>query len=110
MLEMDSDSERVVAVLHDVLEDSPITPDQLRDEGFSKEVVAALECLTRREGETYEVFIERAKGNPLARRVKLADIVDNMNIRRIGHLTDRDLPRLRRYHRAWQTLSETDGS
>ncbi len=110
MLNMASDSARIVAVLHDVLEDTSVTADQLRAAGFSDEVIAAIECLTRGEGESYEDFIQRAKDSPLARRVKLADIEDNMNIRRIRHITDQDLHRLERYHRAWQALSETHGN
>lgn len=110
MLDMGSESERIVAVLHDVLEDSPFTADQLRSQGFSDEIIAALECLTRGAGESYTDFIERAKSNPLARRVKMADIEDNMNIRRISSLTARDLERLGRYHRAWRTLSDTNDS
>ena len=110
MLAMDSESERIVAVLHDVLEDSPFTANQLRSQGFSDEIIVALECLTRGEGESYRDFIERAKSNALARRVKMADIEDNMNIRRISDLTDQDLKRLGRYHRAWRTLSDTHDS
>ena len=110
MLDMGSDSERIVAVLHDVLEDTSVTAAQLRAAGFSEEVIAAIECLTRGEGESYEDFIQRTKGSPLARRVKLADIEDNMNIRRIRHITDQDLQRLERYHRAWQDLSEAHGN
>ncbi|HUV13309.1 MAG TPA: GTP pyrophosphokinase [Acidobacteriota bacterium] len=110
MMNMDSDSEKIVAVLHDVLEDTSVTADQLRAEGFSDEIIAAIECLTRDEGESYEDFIKRTKGNPLARRVKLADIEDNMNIRRIRNITDQDLQRLERYHRAWRALSEAHGN
>jgi (p)ppGpp synthase/HD superfamily hydrolase len=110
MLAMDSESERIVAVLHDVLEDSPFTANQLRSQGFSDEIIVALECLTRGEGESYRDFIERAKSNPLARRVKRAYIEDNRNIRRISDLTDQDLKRLGRYHRAWRTLSDTHDS
>ena len=110
MLNMDSDSQRIVAVLHDVLEDTSVTAAQLRAEGFSEEILTAIECLTRGEGESYENFIERSKSNALARRVKLADIEDNMNICRIRNITDQDLQRLGRYHRAWQTLSKTNDS
>ena len=110
MLDMKCESDRIVAVLHDVLEDSPVTADRLRSQGFSDEIIAALECLTRNAGESYRDFIERAKSNPLARRVKIADIEDNMNMCRISNLTDQDLKRLGRYHRAWRTLSDTHDS
>lgn len=69
---------RIVAVLHDVVEDTHITLDMLRNR-FSKEVVEAVDALTRREDEEdYFVFINRCKGNPIAREVKMADILDNL--------------------------------
>ena len=98
-----------MAVLHEVVEDSPPPQrwgfDELRREGFSESVLAALEGMTRREGETYEDVIRRSLTHPVARRVKLADIKDNMDIRRLATLTDRDAERLRRYLAAWQVLT-----
>jgi len=95
-----------------VVEDSQPPPrwgfDELRREGFSKPVLAALEGVTRREGETYEEFIRRSLTHPVARRVKLADIKDNLDIRRLVTLTDRDTERLRRYLAAWRVLSAVD--
>ena len=70
------------------------TLEQLGARGFSDDVLAAVDCLTRREAETYEAFIERVRTNPVARAVKLADLEDNMDIHRIGELTERDLARL----------------
>jgi (p)ppGpp synthase/HD superfamily hydrolase len=102
---MESELDRTVAVLHDVVEDTTVTLDELRREGFSDEVVSAVEHMTHREGESYEDFIERAKSHPVARRVKLADLEDNMNLLRIRNLEPKDLERLERYHRSWQRLS-----
>ena len=68
-------------------------------------MLAALEGVTRREGETYEDVIRRSLTHPVARRVKLADIEDNMDIRRLATLTDRDAERLRRYLAAWRVLT-----
>ena len=79
--------------------------DELRREGFSESVLAALECVTRREGETCEDVIRRSLTHPVARRVKLADIEDNLDIRRLATLTDRDVERLRRYLAAWRVLT-----
>ena len=79
--------------------------DELPREGFSVEVLAALECVTRREGETCEEFIRRSLAHPIARRVKLADLEDNVDIRRLATLTDRDAERLRRYLAAWRVLT-----
>jgi (p)ppGpp synthase/HD superfamily hydrolase len=104
MLRMKTEKAMVAAVMHDVIEDSDWTPERLKDEGFSDEVLAILGCLTRREDETYEEFIARAGQNPIARQVKLADLEDNMNILRIGTLTAKDGERLEKYHRAWRAL------
>ena len=73
---------QIVAVLHDVIEDTPFTLDDLRAAGFSAEICEAVDCLTRRPGETYPSMISRVAANPLARRVKLADLEDNMDPRR----------------------------
>lgn len=97
--------EMIVAVLHDVLEDSPCTADRLREEGFPPPIVAAIEYLTRQDGETYDAFIRRVRDNPLARRVKMADLEDNLNILRLESVGQRDLDRLRQYHRAYRALA-----
>ncbi|MBU8894411.1 GTP pyrophosphokinase [Corallococcus sp. H22C18031201] len=107
MFRVHSDLERTVAVLHDVVEDTPYTPEKLRQLGYGEEVLSALDCLTRRKGETYEAFIERLRPHPLARRVKLADLEDNMDVRRLSAVTERDLERLARYRAAWSRLLET---
>ena len=110
MQRLSDDEAQIVAVLHDVVEDTPWSLDQLRGEGFSAAVIAAIDGLTRREGEGYEAFIERLLPDPLARRVKLADLEDNMDLRRIAELGEHDWERIQRYHRAWQRLSAIDGS
>lgn len=104
MARVSTPAERLVAVLHDVVEDSPTTLDDLRAAGFPEEVVRAVDFLTRREDETYEAFIERVTGDPLARRVKLADLEDNMTLTRLNELDDRAVERLGRYLRAYRRL------
>lgn len=106
MLTMHTPAEMMAAVLHDVVEDTAWTLEALRAEGFPDEVVEAVGGLTRREDESYEAFIERAAQHPLARRVKLADLEDNMDLRRLARLTDADQARLVRYQRAWRRLME----
>jgi len=106
MLRMGSDIEMMVAVLHDVLEDTQYTLLDLQQAGYPEEVLEALDCLTRRENETYEEFIERVKTNPLARKVKIADLEDNMDIRRISAPQEKDMERLKRYRRAWSALTK----
>ena len=106
MLRMHSEVEMMAAILHDVVEDTDWTLDRLCAEGFSEEVLQAIECLTHRDGETYEEFIERAGAHPIARKVKLADLEDNMDIRRLGDLTPQDAQRIQKYHRAWLALRQ----
>jgi (p)ppGpp synthase/HD superfamily hydrolase len=106
MLRFQAETEMIVAVLHDVVEDSPDWDfERLRAEGFSEEIVAAVDHLTRREAESYEEFVERSGKNPLARRVKLADLEDNMDLTRLKKLSGNDRARLARYHKAWRKLS-----
>lgn len=105
MLRLDSDVERIVGVLHDVIEETGHTLESLRELSYPEEVLCALECLTKREGETYEQFVERIEANPIARRVKIADLEDNLDLRRLPRLTEEDLERVRKYQNAWLRLS-----
>ncbi len=106
MLRMHSETEMMVAILHDVVEDTDWTLDKLRQAGFAEEVVQAVECLTHRDHETYEEFIARVRTNAIASKVKLADLEDNMDMRRLSALTEQDTQRLRKYHRAWLALRQ----
>ena len=106
MLRLTTETERIVGVLHDVIEDTATTVDDLRQMGYSEEILQALDGVTKREGESYEDFVQRSKGNPISRRVKLADLEDNMDIRRLPAVTARDLERLARYRKAWTVLQE----
>lgn len=100
----DDDTARMVAVLHDVVEDSDISFEDLRAMGYAEAVLSALDCLTRRDDESYMEFVQRAKLNPIARQVKLADMEDNMDVRRLTQITDKDRERLNRYRNAWKFL------
>src|SRR4029077_7362755 len=73
MARLDSATEKIVGVLHDVVEDTDWTFDQLSREGFPANVLSALECVTKKQGEEYEAFVKRSARDPVARRVKLAD-------------------------------------
>jgi GTP diphosphokinase / guanosine-3',5'-bis(diphosphate) 3'-diphosphatase len=97
MLSVQSPHERMAAVLHDVVEDTPLTFDALVAEGFSVEVVDALRCLTKYDGEKRIAAAERAVQNSIARVVKLADVADNMNLGRISAPTEKDYARLKEY-------------
>jgi len=105
MMKMTSDNSRIAAVLHDVVEDGAgWTLESLSGEGFSDEIVSAVDGVTRRNDESYEEFIDRLSGDALAREIKLADLEDNMNVLRLDELTPKNLERLARYHRAWKKL------
>ncbi len=105
MLAVETLDERIAAVLHDVVEDTSWTLDQLSGEGFSDEVVQAIDSVTRRTGETYEEFVARAGKNPLGRRVKIADLADNSDLRRIAAPTAEDYARIERYRLAMEQLA-----
>ena len=100
-----NEEERIVGVLHDVIEDTPWSFEMLEAEGFSSEIIAALKCVTKiSENENYDDFIERVKKNPLAVAVKINDLTDNMDIRRLPYLSDKDVRRLKKYLKAYKKL------
>lgn len=105
MLRVRSEEERMAAILHDVVEDSEHTLESLRAMGYPEAVVEAVECVTKREGESYEAFIERAATNPIARRVKIADLEDNLDLTRIKDPAVRDHERMERYRKALDRLT-----
>jgi (p)ppGpp synthase/HD superfamily hydrolase len=97
--------EKIVGVLHDVVEDTDWTFEALEAEGFTEEIIAALKCVTKTsENENYDDFIERVKTNPLAAAVKINDLTDNMDIRRLPYLSDKDVKRLKKYLKAYKRL------
>lgn len=113
MMRLSTEDERIVAVLHDVCEDSPDwTFERLRREGFSERILEALQTVTKRDGEDYEAFVLRAAANPIGRRVKLSDLYDNSDLSRIARPTERDHQRIARYRRAIAVIEaalERDG-
>ena len=102
----ETEMEKITALLHDVLEDSDHTLEDLRREGFAEEILEALVCLTHLEGEDYMTYIERICQNPLAARVKYADLQDNMDISRIPQPTEKDFARLEKYKKAKARIEE----
>lgn len=98
--------EKIVAFLHDTVEDGHITFDELRERGYTERVLAAVDCLTRRRGESYGDFVDRIAPNSLARAVKLADLEDNMDVRRSNRsMKPKDVERFEKYRLAWQKLA-----
>ena len=108
MLSVDTPEARIAAVLHDVVEDTEVTLEQLRAERFPDAVIEVVEALTKRDGEDYEAFIRRVAPNSIARKVKLADLRDNSDLSRIAAPTERDRQRIEKYRRAIQYLERFD--
>lgn len=104
MLRMTTLEERIVAVLHDVVEDCGVSLDDLRKEGFSEEVLTAIASVTKVPGESYEDFVDRAAQNPIGRAVKLADLEENSDLSRIASPGWEDLERIEKYRRAMARL------
>lgn len=101
-----TEDEKIVGVLHDVIEDTDWTFEKLAEEGFSQEIISALRCVTKlSEKENYDDFIDRVKKNPLAVAVKINDLTDNMDIRRLPYLSDKDVKRLKKYLKAYKRLT-----
>jgi (p)ppGpp synthase/HD superfamily hydrolase len=104
MARVDTDAEKTIAILHDVVEDTDWTFERLAKEGFPAEIIEPLKCVTKKEGEEYQDFVKRSASNELARRVKLADLEDNMDVRRLSNVSEKDIERLKKYVRAWRFL------
>jgi (p)ppGpp synthase/HD superfamily hydrolase len=101
----ETETEKIVGVLHDVIEDSNFTFEYLINEGFSDEVIEALRCITKlSEEENYDSFIERVKQNNLAVKVKICDLTDNLDVRRLKTITEKDFIRLSKYLHAYHSL------
>ena len=94
----------VVALLHDVIEDTRCTPKKLAKAGFGKEVLEALALLTHDPAVPYMDYVAKIKQNPVAKAVKLADLQHNSDTTRLDVVTDKDLARVEKYKAAMATL------
>lgn len=99
-----SDDEKIVAMLHDTIEDTDLTPENLLIHGFPQYIVEAVLSVTKIDGESYEDFIARAKENPIGRIVKIHDLEDNLDITRLHDITPHTAARLTKYLNALRTL------
>jgi (p)ppGpp synthase/HD superfamily hydrolase len=97
MKQVNSLEEKIVAVLHDAIEDSDLTLENLRSAGFPEGLLEAIAAITKTEGEAYEAYLERVMGNAIALRVKIADVSHNLDLGRIAHPTEKDLQRIEKY-------------
>ena len=106
MFKMQTENEMIAAVLHDVVEDTDWTIEKLEDEGFSAEVLTAVNLLTHDKKVPYKKFIEAIKTNKIALKVKLADLEDNLDIKRIAHPKFKDYARIAEYLIYYNELKE----
>ena len=104
--QMETEDEICTALLHDVAEDSDCTIEDLKKEGFSADTIEALRLLTHEKSVPYMDYIAALKGNPIARKVKLADLAHNSDIGRLVIVTDKDLKRMEKYQKARNLLLE----
>ena len=95
--------EKIIALLHDTLEDTDLSPECIKKE-FGEQVLEAVVVLTKRKGEEYFSYIERVKAHPLARRIKIADLNHNIQIERLAHPEKRDYQRRKKYQEALRRL------
>ena len=100
-----TEQEKAVALLHDVIEDSDVTADDLLASGLSNEVVTAVQTLTKKKGQSYQDYLEKVKSNNLARVVKLADLKHNSDLSRLKTVSNTDYERVKKYKNAIRYLS-----
>lgn len=103
---VNTEEEKVTALLHDVIEDTEFTPRMLIEQGIPENVVEAVTILTHKKGTDYFEYIESIKGNSLAKTVKIADLMHNSDISRIPHPAKKDFERIEKYKRALSILDE----
>lgn len=103
--QVDTQEEKAAALLHDVLEDSLYTAEELKLAGLPEAVVTAVQVLTKKKGQDYQQYLELVKSNPIARCVKLADLKHNSDLSRLATITKKDLERFEKYKKAIDYLS-----
>lgn len=105
-MSQDDEEAMAIAVLHDVVEDTKITFEDLAQQGFSRRVISALKLLTHKPGISYDDYIRALAGNPDAKSVKIADLRHNSDITRMKGLETKDFERLEKYHRSYIYLTK----
>ncbi|HED37191.1 MAG TPA: GTP pyrophosphokinase [Ignavibacteria bacterium] len=108
MIKMQTDEEMIVAMLHDVVEDSKISLKDISKYEFDKKIMSALKVLTYSTDQNYEDYIKKISKNKLASKIKIADLKDNLNLNRLPYLNKKDLERINKYHKALKYLLEND--
>ena len=104
--QMETEETVTAALLHDVVEDTDYTLEDLRAMGFPDAVLQALALLTHDPAVPYMTYVERLKNNPIARAVKLADLRHNSDLSRLTVVTEKDLARVEKYRKAMKILMQ----
>ena len=104
--QMDDEESTVVALLHDIVEDTDTTFEELKEAGFSDRVISALKLMTHKEGVDYYDYVKEIGRDPLARKVKIADLEHNMQLERLDEVREKDLKRLEKYRVCYEYLCE----
>lgn len=110
MAQMDNLESKIVAVLHDAIEDSDLKITDLVQQGFPAFIIEAIAAITKQKDEPYEDYILRVKSNAIARKVKIADVTHNMDLSRIANPTAKDFQRLEKYKQILDQLKQDDCS
>lgn len=94
--------------MHDVLEDTSITIEDLANEGFSETIIQAIVAITKKKNESYEEYVQKIAENPLARKVKIADLKHNSDLTRLKKITEKDIARVEKYQKCLNYLLEVE--
>lgn len=110
MLKQTSEKSMTAAVLHDVIEDSEITLNDLKNYGFNDEIIEIVRLLTHVKNQSYDEYIQNIIKNPIAVKIKIADLEDNMNLEELPEITENDLKRMQKYKNALLSLKQSDNN
>ena len=105
LLKFSNIDEQITAVLHDVIEDSDFTLDDLKNSEFSDSILIAVDCLTKKTNVDYSLYLEQVSRNELARKIKIEDLRDNLDLSRLNTIESKDLDRVKKYHEALKFLT-----
>ena len=106
MLKMDTEDEKISAVLHDIIEKTNCTLEDLKQQGFSNKIINTVEALSKRKGEDYSEYIKRVKKDTGAVKIKIADLEDNMDLKNTKELTQVDIEKMNRRKKYYRELKE----